>query len=270
MTTEEPFEEALPPAANDDQRLVLDLDGFEGPIDVLLTLARDQKVDLAKISILELADQYLSFIQRARRLRLEIAADYLVMAAWLAYLKSRLLLPEPEGEGEPSGAELAAALAFQLQRLEAMQQAGEKLMARPRLGQDFFRRGAPEALKIVSRAVYDVSLYDLLKAYGDQRGRQTRDTALHIAPMELYSMDDALRRLSEMLGHAPDWRTLAAFLPGGLRGLVYRSAIAATFAASLELVRSGRAELRQDGTFGPIYLKAREGASQTTASNQSS
>jgi segregation and condensation protein A len=270
MSIEEPFETPARPAANDDHRLVLDLDGFEGPIDVLLTLARDQKVDLAKISILELADQYLSFIQRARRLRLEIAADYLVMAAWLAYLKSRLLLPEPEGEGEPTGAELAAALAFQLQRLEAMQQAGERLMGRPRLGQDFFRRGAPEALKIVSRAVYDVSLYDLLKAYGDQRGRQTRASALQIAPMELYSMDEALHRLGEMLGHTPDWRTLAAFLPAGLRGLVYRSAVAATFAASLELVRSGRAELRQDGTFGPIYLKARDAAPDANLSNQSS
>ncbi len=268
MTIEEPFEEELPQAANDDHRLVLDLDGFEGPIDVLLTLARDQKVDLAKISILELADQYLSFIQRARRLRLEIAADYLVMAAWLAYLKSRLLLPEPEGEGEPSGAELAAALAFQLQRLEAKQRSGEKLLARPRLGLDFFRRGEPEAVRIVVNKVYDVSLYDLLKAYGDQRGRP-KDTALHIAPLDLYTMDDALRRLGEMLGHAPDWRILSAFLPGGLRGLVYRSAVAATFAASLELVRAGRVELRQDGAFGPIFLKAREGSADSTASNQS-
>lgn len=268
MTTEDPFEESLPPAANDDHELVLDLDGFEGPIDVLLTLARDQKVDLAKISILELADQYLSFIQRARHLRLEIAADYLVMAAWLAYLKSRLLLPEPEGEGEPTGTELAAALAFQLQRLEAMQKAGVALLARPRLGREFFRRGAPEAMRIVSRSVYDVRLYDLLKAYGDQRAPR-KDTALHIAPTELYSMDDALRRLGEMLGQTPDWRTLAAFLPAGLKGLVYRSAVAATFAATLELVRSGVAELRQDGAFGPIYLKPRKGSSQPTTSNQS-
>jgi segregation and condensation protein A len=268
MTTEEPFEEGPPVAANDDTLLVLDLDGYEGPIDVLLTLARDQKVDLAKISILELADQYLSFIQRARRLRLEIAADYLVMAAWLAYLKSRLLLPEPESEGEPSGAELAAALAFQLQRLEAMQNAGATLMARPRLGQDFFKRGEPEAVRIVSRNVYEVSLYELLKAYGQQRGHK-QDTALHIAPTDLYSMDEALRRVGDMLGHALDWRTLAAFLPDGLKGLVYRSAVAATFAASLELVRAGRAELRQDGAFGPIYLKAREGAPNSTTSNPS-
>jgi segregation and condensation protein A len=264
MTSEEPFEEALPIAANDDQQLVLDLDGFEGPIDVLLTLAREQKVDLAKISILELADQYLSFIQRARRLRLEIAADYLVMAAWLAYLKSRLLLPEPEEGGEPTGAELAAALAFQLQRLEAMQNAGAALMARPRLGQDFFRRGAPEAIRIVSRTVYQVSLYDLLKGYGDQRARH-KDTALHIAPTELFSMDEALRRIGEMLGKAPaDWRSLVAFLPAGLQGLVFRSAVAATFSATLELVRAGRADLRQDGTFGPIYLKSRDLSSQPT------
>src|SRR5262245_26309167 len=141
--SEEPFEQTLPPPANDDHKLVLDLDGFEGPVDVLLTLARDQKVDLAKISILELADQYLAFIQRARHLRLEIAADYLVMAAWLAYLKSRLLLPEPEGEGEPSAPELAAALAFQLQRLEAMRDVAGRLLARPQLGPDFFARRAP-------------------------------------------------------------------------------------------------------------------------------
>jgi len=268
MTPEEPFEEALPAAANDDHQLVLDLDGFEGPIDVLLTLAREQKVDLAKISILELADQYLSFIQRARRLRLEIAADYLVMAAWLAYLKSRLLLPEPEEGGEPTGAELAAALAFQLQRLEAMQNAGAALMTRPRLGQDFFRRGAPEAIRIVSRKVYEISLYDLLKSYADHRTRD-KDTALHIAPTELYSMDDALRRIADMLGKAPpDWRSLAAYLPAGLRGLIFRSAVAAAFSATLELVRAGRAELRQDGTFGPIYLKSRDVSSQPTTMNQ--
>src|SRR5690242_5120901 len=166
MTSEEPFEEALPIAANDDQQLVLDLDGFEGPIDVLLTLAREQKVDLAKISILELADQYLSFIQRARRLRLEIAADYLVMAAWLAYLKSRLLLPEPEEGGEPTGAELAAALAFQLQRLEAMREAGQRLMGRPQLGRDIFPRGAPERFRVIARPIWSATLYDLLKAYG--------------------------------------------------------------------------------------------------------
>src|SRR5215470_14469314 len=199
MTPEEPFEEALPAAANDDHQLVLDLDGFEGPIDVLLTLARDQKVDLAKISILELADQYLAFIQRARQLRLEIAADYLVMAAWLAYLKSRLLLPEPEGEGEPTGAELAAALAFQLQRVQAMRDAGVRLMARPQLGRDIFPRGAPERFRVIAKPIYTATLYDLLKAYGSHAGRR-HEGALHILPMDLYSMDDALKRIGGMIG----------------------------------------------------------------------
>jgi segregation and condensation protein A len=243
-----------------ESELVLDLDGFEGPIDVLLTLAREQKVDLTRISILDLADQYLAFVARARRLRLELAADYLVMAAWLAYLKSRLLLPEPEGEDEPSGAELAAALAFQLQRLEAMQNAGARLMGLPQLGREFFARGAPEEAPVVHTNVFQVTLYDLLSAYARQANRKTTST-LRIAPTELYSMDDALKRLGEMLGHVPDWRSITSFLPpgflGGLRG---RSAMAATFAASLELVRAGRAQLRQDGVFGPIYLRANSGS----------
>jgi len=261
MKPDEPFEEpqAAPPAdgiaAVDDTQFVLDLDGYEGPIDVLLTLAREQKVDLTKLSILDLADQYLEFVARARRLRLELAADYLVMAAWLAYLKSKLLLPEPEGEGEPTGAELAAALSYQLQRLEAMQEAGARLMARPQLGRDVFARGAPEPIRIVAKPVYKLTLYELLRAYGSQVRRQQSHT-LHILPMELYSMDDALKRLGDMLGHVPDWAVLTSFLPDGLKdGLQRRSAIAATFAASLELVRAGRAQLRQDGTFGPIFLR---------------
>ncbi len=207
MLGEEPFETPRGNVAAPGE-LVVDLDGYEGPIDVLLSLARDQKVDLTKISILQLADQYLAFISAARQMRLEIAADYLVMAAWLAYLKSRLLLPEPQPEDEPSGAELAAALAFQLQRLEAMQQAGVRLMARPLLGRDVFPRGV-------------------------------------------------LARLGKLLGRLPEWRTLMSFLPPNLRdGLVGRSAVASTFAASLELVRSGRAQLRQDVAFGPIYLRS--------------
>ncbi len=255
MSDREDFEDSRPEPASEAE-FVLDLDGFEGPIDVLLTLAREQKVDLTRISILDLADQYLAFVAKARRLRLELAADYLVMAAWLAYLKSRLLLPEPEGEDEPTGPELAAALAFQLQRLEAMQKAGARLMALPRLGRDFFARGAPEASPVVHTSVFTVSLYDLLSAYARQANRGTGGT-LHIAPTDLYSTDDALKRLCDMLGHVPDWRSITSFLPpgfsGGLRG---RSAVAAMFAASLELVRSGRAQLRQDGMFGPIYLRA--------------
>jgi len=249
---EDPATAALP-----DSQFMLDLDGYEGPIDVLLNLAREQKVDLTKISILDLADQYLAFVARARRLRLELAADYLVMAAWLAYLKSRLLLPEPETvDGEPTGAQMAAALAFQLQRLEAMRDAAGKLMALPQLGHDFFARGAPEPIPVVRTPVYAVKLYDLLRAYGGIANRK-QGGMLRILPTDIYSMDDALQRLSEMLGQSLDWQTLISFLPPdwneGLRG---RSAVAATFAASLEVVRSGRAELRQDGNFGPIYLRS--------------
>jgi segregation and condensation protein A len=251
---DEPFElpRGAPPPGDE---LVVDLDGYEGPIDVLLSLAREQKVDLTRISILELANQYLAFISRAHRMRLEIAADYLVMAAWLAYLKSRLLLPEPQQEDEPSGAEMAAALAFQLRRLEAMQHAGLRLMARPLLGRDVFARGAPEGLRLVSRIAYDATLYDLLKAYGESR-RRAAGSVLEIRPAELYSMDEALARLGKLLGKLPEWRTLMSFLPPNLRtGLVGRSAVASTFAASLELVRSGRIQLRQDVAFGPIYLR---------------
>ena len=255
MTELEPFEEDRP-LEDDTADLVVDLDGYEGPIDMLLTLAREQKVDLTRISILRLADQFLAYIAAARHLKLEIAADYLVMAAWLAYLKSRLLLPQPPEPDGPSGEEMAAALAQQLQRLEAMQQAGVRLMARPQLGRDVFGRGAPEGLPRVLVPVWDVSLYDVLKAYGD--GRQRKETSvLHIAPPELLSMDDALQRLGRMLGQMPEWRSLMSFLPhitGG--GLVWRSAIAATFAASLELTRSGRIQLRQDAPFGPIYLRS--------------
>jgi segregation and condensation protein A len=248
-------EAPAPPPSGD---LVLDLGAYEGPIDVLLTLAREQKVDLTKISILRLADQYLAFIAEARRLRLELAADYLVMAAWLAYLKSRLLLPEPPPEGEPSGEDMAAALAFQLQRLEAMQQAGARLMARPQLGRDVFARGTPEGIPVVSRIVWAVSLYDLLKAYGEQRSRAGAQV-LEIRAAELFSMEEALERLTRLVGRIPDWQTLLAFLPDDLKdGLVQRSAVAATFAASLELVRSGRLQLRPDAAFGPIWVRSPE------------
>jgi segregation and condensation protein A len=237
--------------------LVVDLEGYEGPIDMLLALARQQKVDLLHISILQLADQYVAFIAKARRLRLEIAADYLVMAAWLAYLKSRLLLPEPEEDDEPSGPEMAEALAFQLRRLESMQQAGAKVMELPRLGRNVFPRGRPEGVTVTLIPVYDLSLYELLKAYGDQQKRVHVDS-LEIAPTEVYSVDDALERLGRLIGNLPDWETLARFLPGDLKGgVVYRSAVASTFAATLELAKTGKLELRQSGTFGPIYLRSR-------------
>jgi segregation and condensation protein A len=237
--------------------LVLDLDGYEGPIDLLLALAREQKVDLAKLSIEALADQYLAFIEAQRHLRLEIAADYLVMAAWLAYLKSRLLLPEPPADDTgPSGEELAAALAHRLQLLAAMQRAGGALMAQPQLGRDVFLRGAPEGLPRVDRPVYELSLYELLSAYGDNHRRQ-HTQVLTIEPAAFHSLDDALQHLAALIGHVPDWRELAAFLPAELRGAVFRrSALASTFAATLELTRAGKIELRQDRLFGPIYLRS--------------
>lgn len=238
-----------------DGQLVLDLDGYEGPIDVLLSLAREQKVDLTQISILQLADQYIAFIHEARRLRLELAADYLVMAAWLVYLKSRLLLPEPPAEDEPSGEEMAALLTFQLQRLEAMQNVGAELMKRPRYGRDFYGRGAPEPFRLVARAAYDVTLYDLLRAYADQRRRMDGGT-FTIAASELYSVEQAIERLQRLLGHVPTWTVLQDFLPGDLKGGIFgRSYLASTFVASLELARQGRLRLRQESTFGPLYVR---------------
>ena len=235
--------------------LVLDLEGYEGPIDVLLQLARDQKVDLTRISILALADQYLEFIGRARALRLELAADYLVMAAWLAYLKSRLLLPGPSGDEEPSGAEMAAALKYQLQRLKAMQEAGARLMGLPRLGRDVYARGEPAPIRVVAETSYQVSLYELLSAYGQTRSR-VRATALRVDPDELFSVDNALNRLGILLGATLGWQTLASFLPPNLRdGLLWRSAIASTLAATLEMSRNGQLRIRQDGHFQPIYLR---------------
>jgi segregation and condensation protein A len=250
------FEEDRRDRVADGAELVVDLEGYEGPIDVLLTLAREQKVDLTKISILALADQYLAFIAAARHLKLEIAADYLVMAAWLAYLKSRLLLPEPPGPEEPSGEELAALLTHQLLRLEAMREAAARLMALPRLDRDVFARGSPEGLPRRLLPRYEATLLELLRAYGTQRQRK-ENTVLHIVPAELYSMDDALERLRRVLGRMPEWRSLLSFLPAGLaHGLIGRSAIAATFAATLELVRTGKLELRQDRAFGPILLRS--------------
>ncbi|MEQ8710405.1 MAG: ScpA family protein [Rhodospirillales bacterium] len=242
--------------------LVLDIEGYEGPIDVLLALARDQKVDLTHISILQLADQYLNFIATARELRLELAADYLVMASWLAYLKSRLLLPKSVDTEEPTGEQMAAALAFQLQRLEAMQTAGSALMDRLQLDQDFFPRGDPDRQIVETETITDISLIDLLRAYADQRRRSDARQTMPIEISRLYTMDQAVQRLRRMLGDIPDWRDLMTLLPhdeaGPLKGLQYRSAVASTFAASLELVREGALALRQEQLYGPIMLKEAE------------
>lgn len=257
------FEEQENPGGKGDSSFCLDLDGYEGPIDALLQLARDQKVDLTRISILALADQYLDFVARARELRLELAADYLVMAAWLAYLKSRLLLPEPSNDDEePSGAEMAAALKFQLQRLQAMQDAGTRLLALPCLGRDIFPRGEPAPLRVVSETTYELSLYDLLKAYGHSKGHAPV-TPLLIAQGDLFSVDDAMQRLSRLVGATPGWHTLVSFLPKELRGsLLWRSAVASTLSATLEMSRLGKVKIRQDGPFQPIYLHS--GTAQTS------
>jgi segregation and condensation protein A len=257
MTQQEPFEDKRPEMP-DGGGLMLDIDGFEGPIDMLLSLARDQKVDLTRISILQLADQYLDFVGRAGRVSLELAADYLVMAAWLAYLKSRLLLPQPEDDDEPSGEELAAALTLQLRRLEAMQDAAVRLMARPQLGREVFARGAPEGIRMINRPIHELSLYELLRGYADHQ-RRSHPVGLTIEPSEMYSVEDALARLRDLLGRIPDWQTLWTFLPQELQsGLMMRSALASTFTASLELARSGRLRIRQDTTFGPIFVRRNE------------
>lgn len=248
-------------SAREPQDLVLELDGFEGPIDLLLTLARQQKVDLARISILELVEQYLAFIAASRRLRLEIAADYLVMAAWLTYLKSRLLLPEPEAEEEPTAPELAAALAFRLRRLDAMRNAGAELYAMPRLGRDVFARGAPEGMRVARTPVYEITLFDVLKAYGDNRRRVSAASDLTIEASKLYSLSDAVERLSGLLGGIRDWTALSSFLPDGpADGLLLRSAVASTFAASLEFARAGTIQVRQSRPFGPIMIRGKEAA----------
>jgi len=238
---------------------VLALDGFEGPLDVLLALAREQKVDITRISILALADQYLAFIQKAQSLRLDLAADYLVMAAWLAYLKSKLLLPQTQAEDEPSGAEMAEALAFQLRRLEAVRDVVKRLMARPQKGVDFFVRGTAEQLPVATRVVYHVTLFELLKGYADQKRRKGGEVLAIRERAEIMSVEEALRRLQNLIGRTPDWTTLASYLPEGLRpGLNRRSAVASTFAATLELVRTGKAAMHQERPFGPIFVRRAE------------
>ena len=240
--------------------LVVDLDGFEGPLDVLLALARTQKVDVTRISILQLADQYLAFIAEARKLSLEVAADYLVMAAWLAYLKSRLLLPDTGDEDELSGPELAAQLAFRLQRLDAMRDAAGRLMQRDRLGRDVFRRGAPEGVRAIRHPALEASLFELLSAYATMH-RPGDPKPLRIAPPETFALEDALERLARMLGISAGWERLESFLPPGASGgFRLRTGVASTLAAGLEMARQGRAQLRQDAPFGPIYVKARRPA----------
>ncbi len=241
----------------DAEDFVLDLDGFEGPIDLLLSLARAQKVDLARISILQLAEQYLDYVRRARLRRLEIAADYLVMAAWLAYLKSRLLLPAGEDDaGEPSAEALAEALAFRLRKLEAMRDAAARLMAGDLLGRDVFPRGLAETTEVVEKPVFAVALADLVAAYADRARRGAAREALRVAPAPLPGLEEAARRMSALLGAAADWTALSRFLPDAPAGpLGARAALASALAASLELARSGRVEIRQAAPFAPVFLR---------------
>lgn len=249
------FEEPSRPATD---QFVLNIDGWEGPLDVLLMLARNQKVDLAAISILQLAEQYLEFIAAARRIRLELAADYLVMAAWLAYLKSRLLLPAEESGEEPSGEELAAHLAFRLRRLEAMRGRASVLMSRHRVGRDVFLRGLPEGIRVIRKSAYIADLYGLLRAYAAQKARNEVNDDYQIRRRPVFTMEDALRRLERLVGFVPDWTSLRQFLPPSMTDkALSRSALASTFAAALEYARQGKLELRQTETFGPLFMRSR-------------
>ena len=241
------------------EALVVDVDGFEGPLDLLLTLSRTQKVDLMKVSVLQLAHQYLAFVEKARELRIELAADYLVMAAWLAFLKSRLLLPPDPSDDGPSGEELAAHLAFQLQRLEAMREAAAKLMARDVKGRDFFARGVPEHVERIRRVTYTATLLDLMQGYA--RVRTKDEFRPFVMDREnVFTMEQALDRMRGLIGYAGDWADLTSYLPEGweMDPKKRRSATAATFAASLELAKQGKIEIRQGETFAPIQIKSRE------------
>jgi segregation and condensation protein A len=249
--------EAATQAADDGEALIIDLDGYEGPLHVLLALARSQKVDLLKLSVLKLAEQYLAFVQQARRLRFSLAADYLVMAAWLAYLKSGLLLPK-DAQPDPSPEELALRLHLRLQRLEAMREAGARLMARDRIGRDVFIRPEPEGLHRPKAIIWQASLYDLIHAYGQVKARTA--PRIHIvARRPVMTLDEAIERVSRLVGMELDWTDLSRFLPETADPVLRRSALASSFVAALELARQGRVELRQETTFAPLYLRALAG-----------
>jgi len=241
------------------EALIVDIDGFEGPLDLLLTLGRTQKVDLTKISILQLAEQYLAFVEEAQKLRIELAADYLVMAAWLAFLKSRLLLPPDPSEEGPSGEELAAHLAFQLERLAAMREAAAKIFARDLLGRDRFTRGAPEDLTTARKVQFTGTLIELMQAYARIRTRD--DFRPYVMEREnVMTLEEALDRMRGLIGFAGDWTDLASYIPDAWRADPQRrrAATAATFAAALELVKTGKAQIRQGENFAPIELRRRD------------
>lgn len=241
------------------EALIVDVDGYEGPLDLLLTLSRTQKVDLRKISVLQLARQYLSFVEKAKALRLELAADYLVMAAWLAFLKSRLLLPPDPTEEGPSGEELAAHLAFQLERLQAMRDCAARLMGRDQLGRDFFARGQVETVERVKNVTYTATLLDLMQGYARIRTRD--DFRPFVMDRDsVFTMEQALDRMRGLIGYAGNWTEISTYLPEGWDNdpVRRRSATASTFAASLELVKEGHLDIRQSEAFGAIQLRKRD------------
>ncbi len=255
----EPRREVLADARDD--ALIIDLNGFEGPLDVLLELARTHKIDLTRISILALADQYIAFIERATRMRLELAADYLVMAAWLTYLKSRLLIPQPPKEGETEPQDMAQRLAYRLQRLQAMRDAAEKLMNGPQLGRDVFERGAPEPLVVETQKEYGDTLIDLLKAYAGRRQRKMVHQSYTVKKQAVWSIKEARETLERLLGVMDEWGTFDLWLEKYIsHPETRRSVRASSFTASLELAREGVIELRQDEAFQPIFLRRRASA----------
>jgi segregation and condensation protein A len=252
-----PAELELEDRGSDEPTLIVDVAGFEGPLDLLLTLARQQKVDLAKISILALADQYLAFIEQARQMRLELAADYLVMAAWLAYLKSRLLLPEPVAPEGMSAADMAKALALRLKRLEAFREAGGRLFERALLGRDVFARGDPEPIAEIKRLEWSATLYDLISAYASDRQRHAL-RRVRFAKRTVWALAEARLILERMVGASADWSRLDAYLIAYVVEPSMRvTAFASSLAATLELVREGAIEVHQEAAFAPIYLRRR-------------
>lgn len=260
MTDPVPFAEDAPRVPDAPGTLAVAVEGFEGPLDLLLALARDQKVDLARISVLALAEQYLAWIAAARALDLDLAADMLVMAAWLAYLKSRLLIPPSERPAdEPSPEEAAEALAFQLRRLEAMREVGAGLMARHRLGLDVWPRGAPEAMIERVPGGVKLTMHEMIAAYAAARRRSLGKRTYTPPPLDLLSVEEAIARLNRLIGSVPGWSVLSQFLPPGLaQGLPTRAAMAAMLVAGLEMAKTGSVDLRQEQAFGPIYVKPAE------------
>jgi len=259
------FETEFAERASDEPAMMVDVEGFEGPLDLLLMLARQQKVDLAKISILALADQYLAFIEAARKLRLELAADYLVMAAWLAYLKSRLLLPEAEGPDGPSAEDMANALAWRLKRLEAFREVSARLMGLPQLDRDVFGRGDPEPVADIKHPQWSATLYDLLSAYAKQR-QQTALARVSFAQRTVWSLAEARAAVERLIGHANDWSRLDEFLIAYVVEPSMRATVlASSLAATLELVREGAMEMHQHAAFAPIFVRKRHAAGEVPA-----